>query len=183
MKLSDIRRAPHPSTGRFAALDFETADYQPDSACALSIVIGEAGQIVRSEHWLIRPPRRQFVFTYIHGITWQDVAGQPGFGEIWQKASALLQDVDFIAAHNARFDRAVLTACCAAVPAPLPEPPFLCTVKLARRAWNIRPTKLPDVCRKFNIPLNHHDAQSDAQACARIVLEAMTNGLDPWMGL
>ena len=62
MRLAEMRRLPLPSTGRFAALDFETADYEPDSACALSVVVGEGGQIVRSEHWLIRPPRRYFVF-------------------------------------------------------------------------------------------------------------------------
>ena len=41
---------------------------------------------------------------------------------------------------------------------------------MARRAWNLRPTKLPDVCRHLGITLNHHDALSDALACAKIVI-------------
>ena len=49
---------------------------------------------------------------------------------------------------------------------------------MARRAWNICPTKLSDVCRKLGIALNHHEALSDAMACARIVLAA-NEGSDP----
>jgi len=52
-------------------------------------------------------------------------------------------------------------------------------VKLARRAWDIRPTKLPDVCRRFLIRLQHHNALSDATACARIVMRAVKAGIDP----
>lgn len=33
-------------TGRFAALDFETADYGRDSACALSVVIVDNDRVV-----------------------------------------------------------------------------------------------------------------------------------------
>jgi DNA polymerase III subunit epsilon len=37
---------------KFAALDFETADYQQDSACALGLVRVEAGRIVQREYRL-----------------------------------------------------------------------------------------------------------------------------------
>jgi len=58
---------------KFAAIDFETADYGRDSACALSVVILENGKVVKKAFSLIRPPRRDFVFSYLHGITWGDV--------------------------------------------------------------------------------------------------------------
>jgi len=45
-------------------------------------------------------------------------------------------------------------------------------VQIARRVWNIRPTKLSDVCAKLRIALNHPEALSDAMACAQIVLAA-----------
>jgi DNA polymerase-3 subunit epsilon len=32
------------------------------------------------------------------------------------------------------------------------------------------------VCRHLGIPLNHHDALSDAEACARIAIEAARAG-------
>jgi DNA polymerase-3 subunit epsilon len=159
-------------SNRFIAIDFETADYYPDSACAVAMVSVENGQILRRDYHLIRPPRREMVFTYIHGITWQDVADKPSFAELWPSLQPLLEDADFFVAHNAGFDRSVLHACCAAAGVDPPCLPFECTMKLARRRWNLRPTKLPDVCRYLDIELNHHYALSDAEACARIYLNA-----------
>ena len=49
-------------------------------------------------------------------------------------------------------------------------------MQLARAQWNIRPTKLPDVCRYLGIKLRHHEADSDAEACARIVMAAQEEG-------
>ena len=65
----------------FAAIDFETADYEPDSACAVAVVHVVGKCIVKRSHHLIRPPRRDFVFSDLHGITWRDVANAPTFSE------------------------------------------------------------------------------------------------------
>ena len=160
----------------FVALDFETADPMRDSACALALVRVEGGRIVARETRLFRPPRREFWFTHIHGITWRMVEGKEPFAEAWPGMEPMLEGAEFLAAHNAVFDRSVMRACCER--AGLGEPPasWLCTVKLARRVWGIHPTKLPDVCGRLDIPLRHHDAGSDAEACARIVLRAMEEG-------
>ncbi len=156
----------------FIAIDFETADYQPDSACAVALVRVEGSRIVARRHFLIRPPRQRFIFSYLHGITWEMVKGSPTFGELWSEIEPLLDDVQFLAAHNAPFDRGVLKVCCAAHGLKPPRLPFLCTVNLARRTWRLFPTKLPDVCNFLGIPLDHHNAASDAEACARIVIAA-----------
>jgi DNA polymerase III subunit epsilon len=156
----------------FVALDFETADYGRDSACSIGLVRVENNQIVQSVHALIRPPRRSFRFTHIHGITWRDVAEQPAFDEVWATLTPLMQGAAFIAAHNASFDRGVLYACCDTHSIPRPGQNFICTVQLARQAWNIYPTKLPNVCDYLGIELMHHHALSDAEACARIVIAA-----------
>ena len=164
---------------RFAALDFETADYGRDSACAVAVVVAEAemGKITEQACFLIKPPRRDFVFTYLHGISWRNVARKPSFGALWPKVEGLLDGVEFIAAHNASFDHGVLNACCKSAKIKVPDNRFVCTMKLARRLWSIYPTKLPDVCRHFKIKLNHHDAASDALACAHIVLKATRSGI------
>jgi DNA polymerase-3 subunit epsilon len=156
----------------FVALDFETADYSRDSACALALVRVENHQIVQRTYSLIKPPRRKFVFTYLHGITWEDVANQPTFGELWPSFSPMLEGIDFLAAHNASFDRSVLHGCCAAAGLDPPKIPFRCTVQLARQTWNIYPTKLNHVCAHLGITLQHHQAASDAEACALIVMAA-----------
>jgi DNA polymerase-3 subunit epsilon len=168
--------AAPPASLRFAALDFETADYGRDSACALSIVLVENDAIVDTWTNLIRPPRRDFFFTYLHGIAWEHVKHKPSFGELWGDIARKLEGVRFVAAHNASFDRSVLRACCeAAALQPLPLP-FVCTVRAARSIWGFYPTTLADVCRQLRIPLRHHDAESDAQACARILLAARQLG-------
>jgi DNA polymerase-3 subunit epsilon len=160
----------------FAAIDFETANYSPDSACAIGIVVVSDGEIVKDSYHLIRPPTSEFVFTHIHDLTWRDVASEPSFDEIWPRILEHFDNVDFLAAHNASFDKRVLEACCATAGVRPPHHPYVCTVHLARRQWDIFPTKLPDVCRHLDITLRHHQADSDAAACAQIVIAAEQAG-------
>jgi DNA polymerase-3 subunit epsilon len=156
----------------FVAIDFETADQGADSACAVGLVRVEGWEVVAKTARLVRPPRRWIRFTYIHGITWQHVADQPTFGQLWPELAPLLDGATHLIAHNASFDRGVLRACCAAAGLEMPPLPFVCSMQLARQMWGVRPTKLPDVCRFLSIPLKHHDALSDAEAAARIVIAA-----------
>ncbi len=160
----------------FVAIDFETADSNRNSACAVALVrvVGEA--IVDRASFLIRPPRRSFVFSYLHGITWADVAHAPSFAELWPQILPKLDGASFLAAHNAPFDRSVLLACCQTAGLEPPSIPFRCTVQAARQTWKIYPTRLPDVCAYLNLPLQHHDAASDAEACARIMIAARRAG-------
>ena len=99
---------------KLVAIDFETADRSADSACAIGIVSIEKGKITKKGYRLIRPPRRHFVFSYIHGISWADVEAQPTFNEVWDQFVPFWKDADYFLAHNAPFDRNVLTACCSA---------------------------------------------------------------------
>jgi len=161
---------------RFAAIDFETANYGRNSACAVGITIVDDNRIIESITELIRPPSSWFQFTYIHGLTWEDVCDAPTFDEVWLDLSHQLSDIDFFAAHNAPFDQGVLTACCQHYGLSAPSKRFVCTVGLAREQWSIYPTKLPNVCDTLDIDLNHHDAGSDAEACARIVIAANKDG-------
>jgi len=157
----------------FVAIDFETADYGRDSACSVGLVRVENNKIVRKEHHLIRPPRQTFVFTEIHGLTWADVKDAPTFEQLWHKLDAFFKGAEFFAAHNASFDKGVLNACCALAGVPIPEQPFQCTVKLARNVLKISPAKLSHVCHHLSIPLNHHNALSDAAACAQIMITVL----------
>lgn len=173
---SALPRQARLETDCFVALDFETADQGRDSACSIAIVRVEGHAIVHREHRLIRPPRQRFLFTSIHGISWPQVADAPSFAELWPELEPCLEGARFIAAHNSSFDSGVMQACCDQADLPPPRQPYLCTVQLARITWNIRPTKLPDVCRHLNLSLKHHDALSDAEACANIVLAAIRDG-------
>ena len=164
----------------FVAIDFETADHGADSACAVGLVRVEGWEVVAREARLIRPPRRYIRFTYIHGITWLQVQDAPAFAELWPQLAPLLDGAEYLVAHNASFDRGVLQACCAAAGLAVPPLPFVCSMREARQAWGVRPTRLPDVCRYLGLALNHHDALSDAEAAARIVIAARAGrGVQP----
>jgi DNA polymerase-3 subunit epsilon len=164
---------PPSPADKFLAIDFETADYGRDSACAIGLVRVEHGVVRARAAHLIRPPRRHFMFTYIHGITWEDVRSAPTFGDLWPAIQPLFTGVDYLVAHNASFDAGVLRSCCAAAGVPHPGIPFQCTVRLARKVLNIYPTGLSEVCRRLSIPLNHHEVSSDVEACAQIMMRAL----------
>jgi DNA polymerase-3 subunit epsilon len=161
----------------FIAIDFETASRGRDSACSIGIVKVVNNEIVEKVVHLIQPPSREFLFTHIHGLTWDDVADAPTFGDLWPKLEPLFAGADFIAAHNASFDEGVLEALCERFGFQAPNLPYKCTVQMARKTWALFPTKLSDVCRHLDIELNHHEALSDALACARIVIAASESRL------
>ena len=159
-----------PPTGTFVAIDFETADHGADSACAVGMVRVENGKIARRVRQFFRPPRDVMMFTHIHGITMDYIEEKPTFAQAWPVLAEVIEGADFLAAHNAGFDRAVLMACCAGAGLFAPAQPWVCTVRQARRVLGIRPANLANCARVMGLKLNHHEALSDAEACARIVM-------------
>jgi DNA polymerase-3 subunit epsilon len=161
-----------PIPGAFVALDFETADYRPDSACAIGLVRVERGRIVRRVRQLLRPPRDQMMFSHIHGLTLDELEDKPDFATAWPVIRDVMEGAAFLAAHNAGFDKRVLDQCCECAEVPAPELPWVCTVQQARRTLGMYPADLHSVAVSIGFKLNHHDALSDAEACARIVMLA-----------
>ena len=154
----------------FIAISFETANHYRNSACAVGIVKVKNKKIVKKAAYFIRPPTNFFSFTHIHGITWSKVKRRPIFDRLWAKLNPLLEDVPTFVAHNAAFDRSVLNACCDCYGISPPEKPFLCTVDISRENWRLKNYKLPSVCERLGIELDHHDPLSDAMACTQIFL-------------
>ena len=158
----------------FTAIDFETANYDRASACALGIVVVRAGNIVDSKSWLIRPPKLYFRpdFIAIHGITPEDVRDKSGWDGLWPEISTYISG-QTIVAHNAPFDISVLRGMLDEYGIKHPTYDYFCSCVLARKIWpNLQNHKLNTVSDFLGIALKHHDALSDAQACAQIVIEA-----------
>ena len=156
----------------FTAIDFETANQSADSACQLGLVVVRAGEIVERRDWLIRPPTDEFMFTYIHGITWRDVAREADFGQLWPEISPYLIN-RVIAAHNVRFDISVFFALIKRYRIEYWKGGTIDSVTVARRAWPFLANhQLQTVASHLAIPLDHHEASSDANACAEILRRA-----------
>ena len=158
------------------AIDFETANRSRNSAIALGLatIDAEKGEVIETRSWLIRPPRLVFNpdFIEIHGIRPEDVASQPTFRDLWPEIEPLLDDA-WLVAHNASFDRSVLEGTAAHYGIVLPQMHWLCTLKISRERWPDLPRhRLDTVCAHLGIPLNHHEAASDAEACGKVWLAA-----------
>jgi len=156
----------------FTAIDFETANSNPNSACALGVAVVQSGIVVQRESWLIRPPSSQFEFTYIHGISWRTVATQPDFGQLWPQIRPYLEN-RILAAHNARFDLGVFFALIKQYQVGFWRGQAVDSLAVARKTWPLLSNhQLQTVSAFLNIPLQHHDASSDANACAEIICRA-----------
>ena len=164
-------RNPGPDT--WVAIDFETATREPTSACAVGIAIVRGGRVTDRMSWLVQPPFNEYEFwnTRIHGISAEDTALAPDFREIWFELQPILAEGPLLA-HNAAFDMRVLRALIHSLELPAPAIRYACTVSLARKAFpNLPSHRLDAVCDHCGIGLVHHDAASDAEACATVALE------------
>jgi len=160
----------------FTAIDFETATGARDSACSVGIVTVRDGVIIDRYHTLIRPPGNVYNWhnTQVHGITAQQTENAASFASLYPEIKQRL-GVHSLVAHNAPFDRAVLVSCLQGAGFDhtnyAERNNWECTLKLYRKKGH-KPCRLSDCCSALDIPLNHHDALSDAVACAELYLRA-----------
>lgn len=161
----------------FIAIDFETATSDRSSACAIGMTEVENGKIIGTHYTMIKPPGNLYlpINIEIHGITPEMTEDYETFRELWSWIKSVI-DGKILVAHNASFDKSVLNKCVERFF--LSEPSvrgFVCSCNLARKVvpW-LENHKLPTVAKHFGIKLEHHDAASDSEVCARITLEMLT---------
>jgi DNA polymerase III subunit epsilon len=156
------------------AIDFETANSQRASPCAIGIArLGPTG--LSAELRLIRPPVMAFddFNMMLHGITPEMVKNAPELPEIWADLRAECEASTFVLAHNAGFDIGVLCATLALYGLPLPRLSYLCTRIVARHVWpGLSGYGLENVARHLALALDHHHAGSDALAALGIATAA-----------
>lgn len=158
----------------FIAIDFETATYSRDSACAVGIVTVEDSIITDTYYSLIRPPGNYYYKQTIavHGIQPEETENERRFAEVFPDIAERIYG-QTIVAHNASFDRTVLQHGMASAGLDYEDLDICnrwqCTLQIYRQK-GFNPCKLSDCCRALNIELNHHHAMSDALACAELYL-------------
>lgn len=158
----------------FAAIDFETANYELASVCSVGVVIVRNREIAESIYELIRPEPEYYTYhnTRVHGLTEEDTCCAPVFSEVWKRIAPRIEGLPLVA-HNKGFDEACLKAVFRMYQMDYPDFDFYCTLKQSRRKFPFLPDhKLPTVSAYVGYDLTqHHHALADAEACARIALE------------
>ena len=149
----------------FTAIDFETAQGHRHSICQVGLVRFEKGVIVESFESLVKPPRNYYWdnFIDIHGITPEMTRYSPTFDLVWKQIRTFIIGQNVVA-HNMVFDASCLKGTLEYYGIQQPQYNQHCTCNLYGRQG------LKDLCEEYAIELNHHDALSDAKACAQLFL-------------
>jgi DNA polymerase-3 subunit epsilon len=158
----------------FTAIDFETATGHPESACAVGMVLVEDGIIIEEYYSLIQPPNNEYWYRNImvHGIKPVQTLEVKTFDSLFPEISKRLFGRKIVA-HNEAFDRNVLTKTMKYYGLYYDELEIAdrweCTCKIYRQK-GYKPANLKYCSERNNIVLNHHEALSDARACAQLYL-------------
>ncbi len=157
----------------FTAIDFETAIRH--HICSVGIITVENGEIKEEYQSLIQPPNNEYNWhnIQVHGIKPEDTSDAPFFDEVYPEIKKRLYGRTIVA-HSESFDRNVLQKTmvdCGIDYSDLEiSDSWECTLKIYREK-GYAPANLNACCKIQKIELNHHEALSDARACAQLYLK------------
>lgn len=157
----------------FVVIDVETACSNVSSICQIGIV-GFRGGVVDFEYETLVDPLDRFSSwnVRIHGITAEHVFGQPCFADVHAVVDRHLGGR--VTVSHSYFDKGALAAACRVHSRPMIQNTWLDSVRIAKRAWpQLASHRLNVVAAHLGIPLQHHDALSDARAAGLIVVRAI----------
>ena len=172
---SGCRPLPSPQAVDFVAIDIETAASNRASICSIGVALVRDGLVVASGSQLINPECSFSKYNIaINGIAESDVGDAPTFPEIWPAVAALLENGK-VCAHSATFDMGALRASAARYSMSGPTFDVFCTWRLARMVWpDASAWGLGFIAPWLGIDFDHHEAGSDAEACASVAVAALS---------
>lgn len=147
----------------FTAIDFETAHGKRWSICQVGLVRVENGNIKEQLSFLIQPPDNFYFHRNIaiHGITPDHTANAPTFDIVWRQVRPFIKNQNVVAHNGFAFDFNCLKQALEYYELEIPNYKGHCTYKIFG-------DNLASLCKKHKIKLKHHDALSDAIACAKL---------------
>ena len=160
----------------FAAIDFETANYERSSVCSVGVVIVRDGKIEDSFYSLIKPEPNYYNYrcSQIHGLTREDTEEAPICPRVGAQIEPLIEGLPLVA-HNKAFDEGCLKAVFHVYQMDYPDYEFYDTLYASRKVLPyLENHQLHTVAAACGYCLNnHHNALADAEACARIARELL----------
>lgn len=165
---------------RYVVFDVETPNSANRRMSAIGITVVEGGMVTDRFYSLVDP---EVEFDYFNimltGITPQMVAGKPTFPQLWEEIGPVMTS-GLLVAHNAPFDMSVLAKCVSDYGVDAPEVlDYACTCQMSRRCYPQLPDhKLNTLCGYLEVDLSHHDALSDSNGCAQVLIDCLDRGLE-----
>lgn len=169
----------YPNNQTFFFIDVETATRSNDTVCAIGAIIIKNG-VEKSFYTLINP-KTHITNTSIHGIDDEDVVDAPTLGEYWSTIADKIGNDYIIIGHNIAFDISVLNKNLEKYGIDFSHTRKVDTMAVAKDILYHFSTqsgdlKLDTICKKLNINLNHHNAESDIYATKQVLETLLVMG-------
>lgn len=160
-------------TDNFIAIDVETANQSKSSICQVGLAAYSGAALLWKWSSLVNPEEPfDRINVEIHGLRSHDVESAPTFPTILEAIRASIHD-QTIASHTS-FDCDALNHAAQKYGLHLPPCHWIDTCEISRLAWpNLSDHKLKTLCKSLLIELQHHNALSDALACAEVLSRAL----------
>lgn len=157
----------------FVVIDVETSCSRVSSICQVGVVGFRDGREAFAWETLLDPCDEFHAGNVrVHGITADQVIGQPTFAHVHGVIDQHLTGRVTVA--HSLFDKGALAAACRVHDHPPIETHWLDSVRVARRAWpDLDNHRLGDLARFLGVPHRHHDALSDARAAGWVIVRAI----------
>ena len=166
---------------RVIAFDIEMPGQREMRLSALGITVIDKGIITDKYFYLINPETEfdPYVIKLI-GITPEMVKDKPTFPEIWEKVKDVMSS-GLLVAHGATGDLKALCGCMKDYGIEWKdEIEYTCTCDMGIKCYNdLGAYSLDTLCEHIGFyDLQHHDALSDSEGCARLYLDYMEKGIN-----
>ena len=167
----------YPTDKTFVFVDVETADFANDRICAIGLILVKNGE--STGYYTLINPHTRITFTYIHGITNEDVKDAPTIDQFWQVMSQLIPNEFVFVAHNYRFDLTVMRKDLGRFGIDFNPTEVLDTMWVAKDIlYHFNTVKgdlrLNTLSDKLGVQLFHHNAASDIQATKEVLEKLLT---------
>ena len=169
----------YPTDKNFVFVDVETANWSNDRICAIGMIIVKSGET--TGYYSLIDPKTRITFTYIHGITNDDVKGAPTIDEFWQVMSHNIPESFVFVAHNYRFDLTVMKKDLGRFgirfdPAEVLDTMWVARDILYRFHTQRGDLRLNTLSQALGVQLYHHNAASDISATKEVLEKLLTMG-------
>lgn len=169
----------YPADETFVFIDVETSNWYSNTVCAIGLILVQNG--ASTGYYSLINPHDHITFTYIHGITDDDVRDAPELSQFWLTVAPKIPENFIFVAHNYHFDLNAMRKDLARYGIEFAPKRALDTMWVAKDIlYNFRTAKgdlrLNTLSQRLGVDLTHHNAASDITATKLVLEKLLTMG-------